>query len=76
MRVIQQNYQNLPKYWEFYTTPKAALVQKSSIINIYNVLALPLLLCRREIWTLRENDKNIDIFRDEISEKSCRIHRC
>jgi len=47
----------LPKYWEFYTTPKAELVQKYSSVNVYNALALPLILYRRETWTLRENDK-------------------
>jgi hypothetical protein len=40
----------LLKHWEFYTTPKPALVQKSFRINVRNPVAL-------ETWTVRENDK-------------------
>ena len=36
---------------------KPTLVQKSSIIKVYNALALPLLLYGSEIWTLRQKDK-------------------
>ena len=45
------------KYWEFYKTHKPALVQKSSRINVFNALALPVLLYGSENRTLRENDK-------------------
>ena len=37
---------------------------------MYNALAVPILLCGSEIWTLRKEDKNIEINRDtNISEE-------
>ena len=36
---------------------KQTLVEKVSRIKVYNALAVPILLDRIEIWTLREKDK-------------------
>jgi hypothetical protein len=63
----------LLKHWVFYTTPKLALVQKPSRINLYNPLALSVLLYGSETQTLRENGKK-NIIPDEISRKSYGIH--
>ena len=57
MRDTEKKTPTFFKYWEFYTKPKPALVQKYSRINVYNELSLPVFACESETWTLRENDK-------------------
>jgi len=35
------------------------MVQEFSRMKVYNTMALSILLCGSEIWTLRENDKKV-----------------
>jgi len=37
---------------------KSSQVQKHAILNIYNTLTLPTLLCGCENWTIKESDKS------------------
>jgi len=58
--------QNLAKFAQLQgtlnNTVKPNIVQTLSNIKVCNALAVLILLNRREIWTVRKKDKNLDLY--------------